>query len=312
MKKISVGVDFGGTNIKMGLVDGSGRMIDRSHLVTKSFARNKKKLINALVDSILDLLEQNHLNKKDVLGIGLGLPGLVDPVKGIVNFLPNVPGWHNVPLKNFIQKRTKILTFLDNDVNLITLGEWKYGAGKGYRNLVCMTLGTGIGGGLILNGALYRGEGFAAGEIGHMPINEKGPGCPCGGYGCFERYVGNQQLLDKGRKIFKNKNFQLEDIFDLANQGNVRAVQFWRETATHVGNGLIGIVNLLNPQLIIIGGGVSNNFKFLRKTITRIIDQRAMKVQAKIVKVVKSKLGDDAGILGGQVLVKDSTIGRKN
>jgi len=311
MKNVSIGIDVGGTNIKLGLVNASGRIIGRSHLVTKSFARNKLKLINALIDSILGLLDKNHLNKKNVLGIGLGLPGLIDPVKGVVSFLPNVPGWRNVALKNIVQKKIKIPIFLDNDVNLVTLGEWKYGAGKGYRNVVCMTLGTGIGGGLILNGTLYRGHGFVAGEIGHMPINEKGPDCACGGYGCFERYIGNQHLLEKGRKIFKNKNLQLEDIFDLANKGNVRAIQFWEETATHIGNGLVGIVNLLNPQLIIIGGGVSNNFKFLRRTITGIIKQRAMKVQAQMVKVVKSRLGDDAGILGGQVLVKDATIGRK-
>ena len=143
-----------------------------------------------------------------------------------------------------------------------------------------------------------------------MPLNEKGPDCSCGGWGCFECYVSNGYLLKKAAKIFKNKNIQLPDVFYLANQGNVRAVQFWDEAATHIGNALVGLVNLLNPRLIIIGGGVSNNYKFLGKTISAIVKRRAMKTQAKMVKIVRAKLGDGAGIIGAQVLVKEATRGR--
>jgi len=165
------------------------------------------------------------------MGIGFGLPGLINPESGIVTFLPNIAGWKKVPLKKIMEEKTGLKTFIDNDVNLVTLGEWQFGAGIGSKNLICMTLGTGVGSGLIFNGALYRGEGFVAGELGHMPLNEKGLSCNCGGEACFERYVGNRYLMARAGKIFKNKNIQLEEVFALAEHGNVRAVQFWEEVA---------------------------------------------------------------------------------
>jgi len=311
MSQITVGIDIGGTNIKVGLVNAAGRIVARSVLKTESCAQNKNKLIKAVINVIGDLLEEKKLKKKDVLGVGFGFPGLVNPEKGVVTFLPNIPGWKNVSLKNIIQKETGFSTFIDNDVHLVTLAEWKFGAGKGKKNLLCMTLGTGVGSGLILNGALYRGEGFVAGELGHMPLNEKGPSCNCGGEGCFERYVGNRYLMARAGKIFKNKNIQLPDVFALAEHGNVRAIQFWEEVATHIGNALVGVINLLNPNLIIIGGGVANNYKYLGPTINKIIKKRSMKVQANMVKIVRAKLGDDAGIIGAQVLVKESIVRRR-
>ena len=219
--------------------------------------------------------------------------------------MPNIPGWKNVPLTRLMRDALHIPVFIDNDVNLITLGEWKLGAGQGCSNLVCITLGTGVGGGLILNNALYRGADFVAGEIGHMPLNEKGPECACGGWGCFERYVGNRHLTPKAAKIFKNKKIELKDIAGLIRQGDVRGEQFWDDVGVRVGNGLVGVVNLLNPHLIVIGGGVSNNFRFFGKTVSRIIKQRAMKVQAAKVKVVRARLGDDAGLIGAHVLIKE-------
>jgi len=306
MKHYTVGIDVGGTNIKLGLINRTGKIVARDFLDTKRYRQSKGKLIDTIIQAIDCLVKQKGLALKNISGIGFGLPGLIDSKKGIVQFLPNIPGWRNVPLKNIIQKKLRIPVVIDNDVNLVTLGEWKFGAGKGYKNLMCMTLGTGVGAGLVFNGALYRGEGFVAGELGHMPLNEKGPDCRCGGWGCFERYVGNDYLLQQAAKIFKNKNIQLQDIFYLADQGNARAVQFWHEMATHIGNALVGFVNLLNPKLIIIGGGVSNSYKFLGKTINAIVKRRAMKTQARMVNIVRAKLGDDAGIIGAQVLVKEA------
>jgi len=306
MKRYTVGVDVGGTNIKLGLVNSSGEIMARDFLETKQFYKNKRRLIDAVGQKIVLLLESKNLGLKQVAGIGFGLPGLVDPQKGIVNFLPNIEGWRNVPLRKIAQDQLKVPVCIDNDVNMITLGEWRYGAGQGYHNLMCMTLGTGVGAGLILNDTLYRGEGYVAGELGHMPLNECGPKCNCGGWGCFETYVGNGRLLHKASKVFKNKKIELPDIYQLASEGNQKALKFWKDTAGHIGNGLIGIVNLLNPRLIIIGGGVSNNFTFLKKEINTIIRDRAMKVQAKMVRVVRAQLGDDAGIIGAHVLVKES------
>jgi len=308
MKKHIIGIDFGGTNIKMGVVNPDGKIISREHIDTLSCVESKTKLIKSIVLHVERIIEKSSLKKKDISGIGMGLPGLINPMKGVVTFLPNVPGWKNVPLKKIMEKALNIPTFIDNDVNLITLGEWKYGAGKGYDNLVCLTLGTGVGSGLILNGSLYRGEGFVAGELGHMPLNEKGPVCNCNGIACLECYVGNQRLLAQVGKLFKNKNITLKDVFELANQSNVRAIQFWEEVAGHIGNALVGVVNLLNPRVIIIGGGVANTYKYLNGTISRILNERAMSVQSKMVKISKAKIGDDAGIIGAQILIKDQSF----
>jgi len=306
MKNLVLGIDVGGTNVKFGIVDEEGKILARSALSTKSYSRNKNELIEAIFTQIQSLLSHNNISTQQLLGIGIGLPGAIDPDKGLVLALPNIPGWENVPLREIFEKKFRVPTFLGNDVSLITLGEWKFGAGKGEDDLLCITLGTGVGGSLILNGKFYYGKGFVAGEIGHMPLNEEGPACGCGGYGCFEKTVGNGPLLDRIAEIFNDKSLTIPDVHRLAVQNDEKALKFWEETATHIGNGLIGVINLLNPPLIIIGGGVSNNHRFLFPTINKVIQRRAMKVQAAMVRIVHAQLGDDAGILGARVLVKES------
>ncbi len=310
MRLYTVGIDVGGTNIKLGLVTPFGKIIAKTNLVTKSYRNHPRQLIDALVAAIRDLTQDNGKTLKDIAGVGIGLPGLIDVARGVVTFMPNIPGWKNIPLRGIIQSKLKLPVFMDNDVNLIALGEWKLGAGRGYKNLVCITLGTGVGGGLILDGALYRGEGFVAGEIGHIPLNEQGPACNCGGTGCFERYVGNRTLIDKAVRMFGKKSMRIEDTFALASRGNALALRFWRETATHIGNALVGVINLLNPRLVVIGGGVASNYKFMEKTIQAVIRRRVMKVQRDMVKIVRARLGDDAGILGAHILVRESISGR--
>ncbi len=304
MNKFVIGVDVGGTNIKLGLVNGSHKVIDRTNLVTKTFIRDRKRLIDAIAAGIVEIIENNGLTRKEIKGVGIGLPGLVDTPGGMIRLLPNIPGWRNVPLKSILEKKLKMHVCLENDANMIALGEWKRGAGRGVENMVCMTLGTGVGAGLIINNHLYRGPGFAAGELGHVPINEDGPSCGCGGYGCFERYVGNKELVARASKIMK-REVTLEEMRELAESDNVTALKFWKEAAIHMGNGLIGIINLLNPERVVIGGGVSNNYRFIFPTIQEIVRKRAMPVQASMVRIVRASLGNDAGLLGAQVLVNE-------
>ncbi|MCR4336319.1 MAG: ROK family protein [Candidatus Omnitrophica bacterium] len=305
MSKFIVGIDVGGTNVKAGLVEKSGKIIARTSLNTKAFNQNKNQLILAMVGMIKDFLIDHHLKSSQIVGIGIGLPGLIDPPRGVVRFLPNIPGWENVRLAEIFKKKLGIPAFLENDVHLITLGEWKFGAGRGATDMICMTLGTGVGSGLILNNQVYRGPAYVAGELGHMPLNEEGPDCACGGYGCFERYVGNQALLEKAKAQFQDANITLEDMTALAREKNPQALKFWEEVGQQVGNGLVGVVNLLNPKLIVIGGGVANaNFPFLSKSILQTIHRRAMKVQGAMVKIKRAQLGNDAGLQGAWVLVK--------
>lgn len=304
MKNITAGIDVGGTNVKLGLIDDTGLIIARSRLAAKDYIADPAGLIQAMAESMIDLLSRHQINVRYVKGIGIGLPGLVDPVKGLVIFLPNMPGWKNIALKKEMERRLSVPVFLDNDVNVITLGEWRFGAGAGARDMIGITLGTGVGGGLILNGALYRGPGFAAGELGHIPVNMKGPKCGCPSFACLEAYVGNARLQKRGEALLRRKNIALEDIFALAKAGDERALRFWDEAGEYIGSALVGVVNMLNPSRIVIGGGVSHNARFLFPAIRRQIRSRAMPVQAKMTKVVRAKLGDDAGLIGARVLVE--------
>ncbi len=303
MKKYTVGVDVGGTNIKIGLIDPKGSVFHRTRLITKTYGSDKQRLIKVLAEAVLTLISESGISKKQVQGVGIGLPGLINPKDGIVIFLPNIPGWRNVPLKAKLEKCLGLPVYLENDVNLITLGEWGFGAGHGCRNMVGMTLGTGVGAGLILDGKLYRGAGFAAGELGHMPINFKGPKCNCGSFACFETFVGNTRLQKRAEAIFKRKGIALEDVFRLAKSGDAQALRFWQEAGELIGTGLIGMVNLLNPTHIVIGGGVSRSHQFLFPAVRRAIKARAMAVQGNMVRIVRARLGDDAGIIGAQILV---------
>lgn len=290
----TIGVDVGGTNIKLGLINGKGQIIARSRLSTQQYLKSRVELTRAIVECILGFITDRKLFKKDIQAIGFGFPGLIDPRSGVIKSLPNIPNWKNVSFKNDLQKKLKIPVFIDNDVNLITLAEWQLGAGKGCNNLLCITLGTGVGGGLIINNALYRGECFTAGEVGHMPLKDK----------TLERYVGNSHLFKRIRHISNNKYDRTQDMYRLAKEGNKKALEFWNETGTYIGMMLAQVANLLNLPLVVIGGGVSNNFRFLKKPIQAALRQYALDIPARHMKIVRAKLGDDAGILGAYILTQ--------
>ncbi|MDD3375754.1 MAG: ROK family protein [Candidatus Omnitrophica bacterium] len=303
MKQFVIGIDIGGTNIKIGLINKKAEILFRLNLKTKTVSKNTNQLVEGLATACLKVISENHLEKNQILGVGIGLPGLVDIKHNIVYSLTNIKGWKNVPLKKIIEKKIGIPVFIDNDVNVIALAEWTYGAGKGAADLICMTLGTGVGGGLILNNAIYRGPGFAAGELGHTPLNEKGKNCNCGGFACMETVVGNQYLEKKAKRFLNQKDITLEQVTALANKGNKKAVLFWEQTAEHISNGLIGVVNTLNPSLILVGGGVAEAYKYIFPVMRQVIKKRAMHIQGRMVRIKKTTLGQDAGIIGSQVLV---------
>lgn len=303
MKNFVIGVDVGGTNVKLGIVNASGNVVSRSSFLTQEFMETPEALITAIANAVIALLHGAKLSSKDITGVGVGLPGLIDVENGVVRILPNIPGWLDVPFRKILERKLNIPVQIENDVNMITLGEWQYGAGKGISNLVCITLGTGIGAGLVLRNDIYRGHGFAAGELGHVPLEFEGPKCGCGGVACFERYAGNKSLQRKAAKAFNDKSITLEEVYHRASEGKKKAIKFWDEVGVLVGTGLVGVVNILNPQCVIIGGGVARSFEFFQLAIKRTIDSRAMKTQASMVEIIKARLGDDAGLIGAKVLI---------
>lgn len=303
VKKFIISIDLGGTNFKIALLDLSCKIKEKRVLSTKNFS-GKDGLILALVSCISKVIQDRNLKKINILGVGLGLPGPVDTEKGLIHFFPNIPGWKEVKLKSILEKKLGLPVYLDNDANLMALGEYKLGAAKGAKNAVCLTLGTGVGGGIIIENKIYHGSSFAAGEVGHMPLNENGPTCNCGGIACLEAYVGNKIIYSNARKIFGRK-ISLEEVSQLAKRGNKKAISLWQGVGRHLGIALASVVNLLNPDTIVIGGGVAAAGESLFSEVRKTILKRAMPVQAKRVRILRAKLGSDAGLIGTAILVRD-------
>jgi len=315
MKKYAIGIDLGGTYTKLALVDKSGRLFHRAKLSTTDYD-TKEALLKAISYKIKRILKKGHINSRDLRGIGIGVPGPVDFKRGLIYYLTNVPGWKNVRLKKDLEARFKVPVLIDNDVNLMALGEHRFGAGRGARNLVCITLGTGVGGGIIIDGRLYRGSSSVAGEIGHMPLRETGQRCNCGSFGCFERYVSNSFIVGEIKRRIKagehtsikrlvNGNLSLvtPEVVSYASKRNDKlAIALWQEIGKRVGIVLSGVINLLNPEKVIIGGGLANAGKFLFEAIRDTVTERTLPIHKRTVKIIKAKLGADAGIVGAAAL----------
>ncbi|MGE5308852.1 MAG: ROK family protein [Deltaproteobacteria bacterium] len=298
-----IGIDLGGTNLKIGLCDASCAILRKNVLSTASF-EHKEHLIDSVVSSVDSMIREQGISRSSVIGVGIGLPGPIDVEKGIVHYFPNIPGWREVCLRDILQKRIRMRVCVDNDANLMALAEFKAGAARGARNAVCITLGTGVGGGLIIEGRLFRGSTHAAGEVGHIPINVDGPECGCGAFGCVESYTGNRRIAEEVRRVFR-KDIPLEEVSRMARRGDPRALKIWENAGMRLGVALAGVVNLLNPDVIVIGGGVANAGRVLFNSIKKTIDCRAMPMQARHVKVRRAELMPDAGIIGACLLVKE-------
>ena len=301
--KFIIAIDLGGTKIKASLFNFRLQSKAEKIFTTNNF-KNKRLLIQGIVDIIDSLIEENGLSKKNILGVGLGMPGPVDSEKGKVYFLPNICGWKNVFLSRILKNKLKLPVFLDNDAKLMALAEYNFGSAKFSKNALCITLGTGVGGGLILNGRLYRGQDNAAGEIGHLPINLSGPICACGSKACLETYVGNKRILALAKTVFQ-RDISLEELSQKARQGDHKAISVWEKIGECLGVALSAAVNLLNLDCVVIGGGVAQAGVVLFKEIKKTVYARSMLVQGKRVKILKAGLGNRAGAIGAGILVKE-------
>ncbi len=315
MKKYRIGVDIGGTNIKIALVDFEGKIIYSNTTPTRAEMGFEAGVAN-IKQAIKDLMQETKESAKTIEAIGFGLPGQIDYKLGMVKNLPNIPGWINIPLGKLIEDEFQIPTKLDNDVRCAALGELNFGAGKGCENLICITIGTGIGSGIVLNGKLVRGASNAAGEIGHIKMTlDKGPLCGCGDHGCFEAYASGPSIVSmakefiSGGKSAKYKEMATDGIItpyivaQAALQGDPVSLQIFKQMGEIIGIGLSSVVNLLNPEKIIIGGGVADAGEILLGPIRKTIEDRAMPIQKEAVKVVPAQLANAAGVIGASLLI---------
>ena len=315
MKKYRIGVDIGGTNVKIALVDFDGKIVYSNTVPTRA-EMGYEAGINNIKQAIKELMTETGESSATIEAIGFGLPGQIDYKEGIVKNLPNIPGWVNIPLAKIIEDEFSIPTRLDNDVRCAALGELNFGAGKGCENLICITVGTGIGSGIVLNGKLVRGASNAAGEIGHIKMEMTGgPLCGCGDYGCFEAYASGPAIVTmakeyiSGGKSAKYKEMATDGIItpyivaQAALQGDAVSIQIFKQMGKIIGTGLASVVNLLNPEKIIIGGGVADAGSILLDPIKATIIDRAMPIQASSVEVVPAQLANTAGVIGASLLI---------
>jgi len=309
-----IGIDIGRTFIKAGVVENKGNIIKKEQIPTRG-EEGKREVVLSQIENAIDFCFKGE-DKKEIKGIGIGTPGLVDN-NGIVYEAPNLPGWDNLPLREIIEKKYNIKTIVENDVNTIAWGEYLFGAGKGCKTMICITLGTGVGGGIVKDGKLLRGEKYSAVEIGHITIDYKGQKCKCGNYGCIERYVGRDYIVERAVNAIKEgketKIYELvggnlnkitpKTISQAYNLGDEVAKDIWTDVGICLGALFSSLINPLNPDIIVIGGGISQAGDILFETIRKTIKQRAMDVLAKSVEIVPAGLGVNAGIISGASLV---------
>lgn len=312
-KKYALGIDLGGTKIKLGIVSYDGKI--QKKISVPTFAeKGLEKSLAQIKEGIKLLLKGN---KKLIDGIGIGAPGVVSLKKGTVENPPNLPGWGKVHLGKIINKEFSIPTFVENDANAAAIGELIFGSGKNLNSFIMITLGTGVGGGIIYNKKLFRGDFGAAGEIGHITIDHKGKQCKCGSFGCLEAYLGNNYLIeDLKTKLLDNKSSKIIELVNndfsqitplilhqAAELGDKFSIDFIQGLGEILGHCLASVVNVLDISNIIIGGGISGFGKILFDSTQEAIKLRVLKSLKNRIVVRKAKLENNAGIKGASSLV---------
>jgi glucokinase len=304
-----VGVDLGGTAIKFGICTNDGTIIKEFISDTHRDAP-VDSILQKIGDSIKEAMLYAEKEEIDISAIGLGTPGLVDINSGyLMGNAPNFKYWRNVEVKTNLENGLDIPVFVDNDANAMAYGEFLYGAGKDHDDLICITLGTGIGGGIIIHGEMFRGSRYAGAELGHMSIHYDGKKCRCGGIGCWELYASATAMIDNYLSMNPSaKSISPREIFKQYERGNEIAVQVVRDEVRFIGAGLASLVNIFNPERIIIGGGLSEAGQWFIDEIVKATEGRAVEDSFKSVEIVAAKLGNKAGWLGAAALARQHCL----
>jgi len=315
-KKVFAGIDVGGTNIKFGLFHPDGKIIYKEQRPTMA-EKGATPLMHLITNIAERLILHASEEEYEVPWLGVGTPGSIDFKTGqVMGSTPNIEGWEGMEIGENLRNRLNMPVWVDNDVNAMALGELKYGAAVGAKSAVCVTVGTGIGGAVIIDGKVVRGETHSAGELGHMTINFDGPPCKCGKKGCLEAYCSSGAMIARTKKrlekdmtpVFEEilggdfKKLNIKNIVAAAKKDDYVAKEVLEETAEYLGIGLGNIVNLLNPQLIIIGGGIADGSAEFLSLVAAAVRKQAFANSVKELKVTKAALGNDAGFIGAGLL----------
>lgn len=306
-KKYVVGVDLGGTKIYTALVDFEGNVKNEVIVKTEAF-KGEVSVLNKILDTIDAVL--NNVDINEVVAIGLGSPGPLDVKNGLIVYTPNLP-FKNFNIVNPIKEKYNIPTYLDNDANVATLGEFMFGAGKGTENMVFVTASTGIGGGAIINGKLFRGSTGNALEIGHMTVMKDGPRCGCGNDGCGESLGSGTAIMKRAIEAMNSnavtslKNYEdisAKEIFEEAKKGDRVSKEILDNALSYLGITVANIANVFDPDMIVIGGGVVNGGEIVLETIKQEVNNRCIRSISANCKIEKAMLDGKAGMLGAAAL----------
>ena len=309
---LKIGIDLGGTNIAGGLVSDSGELIYKTSIPTVT--DSEENLLSAIAKVVNEI--KNHANGAEITGVGIGVPGLIKGPKGPVILAANI-NWHNVDAVSFLEEKIGLPVYLGNDADCAAMGEYHSGSGKQYQSLIMITLGTGIGGGAVYNGKLFPGFNGFGGEYGHIPLVHNGVQCACGKKGCFEVYGSANALKRETREmaeqnpdsiIWEMCEGDLDNIggrtaFDAADRGDETGKAIVEQYINYLADGISGIVNMFRPEVIVLGGGVSNQGASLLDPLNEKV--AALCVASDTIeppKVVKATLGNSAGIIGAGLL----------
>jgi len=319
-KDCVIGVDFGGTKILAGVFDAKFECIGRARVSTKA-DRGTDEVIGRIARCVREAVDECDLDLKEIKNIGIGAPGAVDSESGKVIFAPNL-GWNDVPLKKELEKLLERPVFLENDCNVCTLGVYEVELKAKPRDVVGIFLGTGIGGGLILEGKLYSGFNRTAGEIGHMVLEVSGPKCGCGNKGCFEALASRTAIFRKIKEAVKEgqktlltemlgpelEDLRSGDLRKAIKRGDKFVEHIVEEAAEYTGIAVSNLINILNPEVVVIGGGLMEQLEdeMLAIIVETAMDY-AMPGTTKGIEIIATRLGDDAGITGGAVLARKHT-----
>ncbi len=307
MGEAAVGVDLGGTNIKVGLVTPSGDVVARH--ATATHAEGGFSAVAARIcDAVRECLRRAGERVDTIAGVGVGSPGTIDHRAGVVRFSPNLPGWRDVPLRETLAEGLGVRCVIENDANAAALAEQWLGAGKGERSLVLLTLGTGIGGGIVLDGQVWHGANGAAGELGHTCIDPDGPRCNCGNRGCLETYASATGMVRRMREAIEGGAdtplaadpgaLTGRRIYEAAVGGDLVARRAIEDTGRYLGVAASNIMHALNPRVIAFSGGVTGAGEMLMGPLLREAEWRTLEQSRSGVRICFSALGEDAGILG--------------
>jgi glucokinase len=297
---LAIGIDMGGTSVKYGVVRGAEILHTGDPIITSDFKGPK-----LLVAEITRRVHQLRSLYPGIEALGIGVPGFVDVQRGVVHELTNVPGWKEVPVRNMLTESTGLPSFAENDANAMCFAEFVHGAGIGARNMIAITLGTGVGGGLVLDGRLYRGSSFGAGEVGQMSIDWQGKEFVHGNVGALESYTGIGPLGKRAAALYRKAKIKKtaaecepRALAAAVKQKDPVAMQVWDEFTSQLSTGLVNAVWLLNPDRIVIGGGIAKAGKLIFDPLWKKMKAQLADSFIKGLKVVPAHFGNDAGIIG--------------